>query len=97
MLTLDKIRIRVADTYNITFATYEEVQNPKTKEKSWKWVESGCWYGTIEQCLVAIKDKVARSIIDLEDFNAKDFLNKLEELLNGYVKLEVIGVEDEKR
>lgn len=94
MLTIDNVKIRIADDRNITYATYEKVINPKTKEEYWTWVESHRWFGKLEHCLNDIKNKIAMELIKTKDLTQKEFLNTIETLIDGYIKIEVNATND---
>lgn len=96
MITIDNVRIRVADDRNLTYAVYVKVVNKKTKEERYDWVESNRWFGKLEHCLLDIKNKIAMSLIETKDLTPQEFVKELETILNGYVKIEV-NVKDETR
>lgn len=89
MLYIDNIRIYKVDEYNYSYEVYKE----KTKKDGIKekvWVKSNSYFGTLDNCLKSIKDKVIKDLIKTNEMNVEDFIYELEKLHNCYVKLSFI-------
>lgn len=84
----NKIRIVQLDSYNMTFEVYRETKKTSlNKEPQFKWIQEGGYYGTLEQCLKAIKDYIIKTENNTKEYI--DIINVLDGINNLYVTCEI--------
>ena len=85
MINISKdIRIRQVDNFSMTFDVYRVVKkSPLNKEERYDWAQEGGYYGTLCQCLKAIKDYIIKEENKRDD--NLDILKLLDEINNKYV------------
>lgn len=82
MLNLkNKYRIYKIDSLNYTYETFKEVINPKTKERSSKWIKSYKYYGDIKTALEGVKREILDELLETKDYSLETLKTDLEELL----------------
>lgn len=86
-MILDNFRIVRLDEYCLTFEEYKGVTNPITKEMKYKWVRSGGYYGTVDSCLVGLKNYIIKSYMEIEDY--QEVLDKIKALNDAIVSVDV--------
>lgn len=85
MLYIDKnIRIVNVDEYCYSYEILKEVDTKKEGKKM-KWIPSRLYYGTIEQALNGVKQKVLKEIITYESLDIPEFIKKIEKLNNTLI------------
>ena len=86
MLNLnERFRVVSYDKYNITFEEYREVEKRETKEKVLEWVKAGGYYGTLKQCLKALKDYIIQQAIQKEDLDVNGMFKLIDNINNTYI------------
>ena len=82
MLNLkNKYRIYKIDSLNYTYETFKEVINPKTKERSSKWIKSYKYYGDVKTALEGVKREILDELLESKDYSLETLKTDLEELL----------------
>lgn len=78
MIKLDNYRIVQLDKWNTTFEVHREVENKKTKEKEFKWVQEGGYYGDVQSALIALKNYIIANVVkEKQNVNLLNFLDEL--------------------
>ena len=85
MLNIENYRVVVLDERNYTFEVYRQTQNPMTREYKSSWKQDGGYYGTLDQCLKALKDCILRNYLTENDANVEETLKQIDSLNNSYI------------
>lgn len=80
--------VYLVDDMNISYLEYREVENQKTKIKNLEWVESRCYYSSLESCLCKLKNEIVK-----KGLAVSTDINTLLNYLNNYKLDNIIAVD----
>ena len=76
-MKLNNFKIKRLDKYNIIIEEYREVINPKTKERSEKWVDLGVYLTSVDLALSYIRNYIMKNALE-ESNDLKEFAKYVE-------------------